>query len=355
MASNDIKLNTVYNEDSRHLNKFLNKQIVDVTITSPPYFDLKDYGHKMQIGFGQEYSKYLEDLKIVFKNIYDCTKDSGSLWVIIDSFRKNNEVTPLPFDFSNKLKEIGWKLQEVIIWEKDRTVPWTHKGQMRNLFEYILLFSKNDKYNFFIDEVRDISTLKKWWVKYPERYNPKGKTPDGLWKFDIPTQGSWGSGYIRHFCPLPEEMIGQILKISSKEGDIVRFKPLVKFEGQDTLFRIWRNSKKANLKSKKDDFDVLKAYKQFCAQQVKYIFIGLKQNIEKANWTMDRNNSNAILNVTTINGVINCLRLLIENDTYGDIDYYKEKFKSIEGFKFKKYKSSQYRKMGKDIFDRCFK
>jgi 16S rRNA G966 N2-methylase RsmD len=109
----------------------------------------------------------------------------------------------------------------VIIWAKDRTVPWAHQGQMRNLFEYILLFSKEEKYNFFIDEVRDFETLKKWWVKYPERYNPKGKTPDGLWHFDIPTQGSWGNGYLKHFCPLPEELIEQILKISSREGDLV--------------------------------------------------------------------------------------------------------------------------------------
>ena len=59
------------------------------------------------------------------------------------------------------------------------------------------------------------------WVKYPERYNPKGKTPDAIWNFDIPTQGSWGDGYIRHFCPLPEDMIAQMLKIATNENDVV--------------------------------------------------------------------------------------------------------------------------------------
>lgn len=211
----------VYNKDSRELGKILNQKVVDVTITSPPYFDLKDYGHKAQIGYGQDYKQYLKDLQTVFSNVYNCTKESGTLWVVIDAFRRDNEVIPLPFDFSNAIKEVGWKLQDVIIWAKDRTVPWAHQGQMRNLFEYILVFSKQEKYNFFIDEVRDFETLKKWWVKYPERYNPKGKTPAGLWHFDIPTQGSWGSGYIKHFCPLPEELIEQILKISTQEGDTV--------------------------------------------------------------------------------------------------------------------------------------
>jgi DNA modification methylase len=215
------EVNIIHKKDARSLDKILNKKIVDVTITSPPYFDLKDYGYQNQIGYGQEYSQYLEDLKLVFQNVYNCTKENGTLWVIIDSFRRENEVIPLPFDVSNKLKDIGWKLQEVIIWVKDKTVPWVHHGQMRNLFEYILVFSKRDKYNFYIDKVRDFHSLKKWWVKWPERYNPKGKAPDGIWHFDIPVQGSWGNGYIKHFCPLPEEMIEQILKISTKEGNLV--------------------------------------------------------------------------------------------------------------------------------------
>lgn len=211
----------VHNLDARKINNVLTEQIVDVTITSPPYFDLKDYGYKEQIGHGQEYRQYLKDLTTVFKNVYDCTKSTGTLWVIIDTFRRDGAMVTLPFDFSAAIKETGWHLQEVIIWQKDRTVPWTHKGQMRNMFEYILVFSKSDKYNFFIDEVRDFEVLKKWWVKYPERYNPAGKAPEGIWNFDIPTQGSWGDGYIDHFCPLPEGLISQILKISTKEGDVV--------------------------------------------------------------------------------------------------------------------------------------
>ncbi len=251
-ASNDTLANgIVHNRDSRELNQVLNVKTVDVTITSPPYFDLKDYGHKKQIGYGQGYEQYLQDLKRVFQNVYDCTKDNGTLWVIIDAFRRDNEVVPLPFDFSNTIKGIGWKLQEVIIWAKDRTVPWAHQGQMRSLFEYVLLFSKEEKYNFFIDEVRDFETLKKWWVKYPERYNPKGKTPDGLWHFDIPTQGSWGSGYIKHFCPLPEELIEQILKISTREGDLV----LDPFAGSGAVL-----AKADSMKRKYVGFELNKSY-----------------------------------------------------------------------------------------------
>lgn len=241
----------VHHEDARNIDKIIKKKIVDVTITSPPYFDLKDYGSDNQIGYGQDYEAYLDDLKIVFQKVYNVTKESGTLWVIIDAYRREGEVVPLPFDFSNKLREVGWKLKEVIIWGKDRTVPWAHKGQMRNLFEYILVFSKSDDFNFYIDEVRDFETLKKWWVKYPERYNPKGKTPDAIWNFDIPTQGSWGNGYIRHFCPLPEEMIEQMLKLTTKENDVV----LDCFSGSGSVL-----SKALNMKRRYIGFELNQEY-----------------------------------------------------------------------------------------------
>lgn len=215
------ELYKIHKIDARNINAVITSPIVDVTITSPPYFDMKDYGYKEQIGYGQSYDEYLNDLYAVFSNVFECTKDTGTLWVIIDAFRKNGETIPLPFDFANKIKTIGWQLKEIIIWGKDKTVPWSHKGQMRSSFEYILMFSKSENFNFYIDKVRDYESLKKWWVKYPERYNPRGKTPEAIWNFDIPVQGSWGSGYIKHFCPLPEEMIAQILKLTTVEGDVV--------------------------------------------------------------------------------------------------------------------------------------
>ena len=224
-------MNTIYNIDAREISTILNKEIVDVTISSPPYFDLKDYGYEGQIGYGQQYNQYLNDLKTVFEGVYNCTKSNGTLWVIIDAFRRDDEVIPLPFDFSKKMAEVGWKLQEIIVWEKDKTVPWAHQGQMRNIFEYILFFSKSKEYAFHIDRVRDFENLKKWWVKYPERYNPKGKTPTGIWEFEIPTQGSWGNSYKSHFCPLPERMIEQIIKISTDENSVV----LDPFAGSGTV------------------------------------------------------------------------------------------------------------------------
>ncbi len=216
--------NKIFNIDSRKIISLLkDEDLVQTTITSPPYFDMKDYGIDDQIGFGQTYENYLNDLQSVFEQILQRTKDDGTLWIIIDTFKRNGSIVPLPFDLANKLKEVGWHFQDIIIWEKDKTVPWSSNGFVQKKIEYILFFSKNKKYKYNKDVIRvyDSQQLKQWWVKYPERYNPKGKALDQVWKYPIPVQGSWGNKYVRHFCPLPKEMVATMILLSTNENDVV--------------------------------------------------------------------------------------------------------------------------------------
>ncbi len=224
----------IYNVDARNILQILRPETqIQTTITSPPYFDMKDYGIDGQIGFGQSYNDYLDDLKQVFSGVLERTKSDGTLWIIIDTFKRHNNVVLLPFDLARELQDVGWYLQDIIIWKKDKTVPWSTKGFSQRKFEYILLFSKDAQFKYNIDSVRlcDTSQLKEWWINYPERYNPKGKAIDELWEFPIPVQGSWGDKYVRHFCPLPKELVSRIISISTEEGDIV-FDP---FAGSGTV------------------------------------------------------------------------------------------------------------------------
>jgi DNA modification methylase len=217
-----IALNTLTQGDARALSKSLSDQSVMVTITSPPYFDMKDYGVIGQIGFGQDYGGYLDDLAKVFREIFRATVQEGSLWVVIDTFRRDKEVIPLPFDLVAKLRTCGWILRDVVIWKKERTVPWIQVGTTRRIFEYVLVFAKgSESFNYFPDTQRDVSELRKWWVKYPERYNPRGKALEQIWAFDIPTQGSWARKTVRHFCPLPPDLVRRIVSLTTQPGDLV--------------------------------------------------------------------------------------------------------------------------------------
>lgn len=260
------KLYSYHILDSRKICDVIKKPMVDAIITSPPYWNMKNYGLDEQIGHGQDYDSYLNDLKDIFTYCSKVVKDTGSLWIIIDTIKKKGVTKLLPFDLVREIEE-NWALQDIIIWSKDKTLPWSHKGSFRNIFEYILFFTKpgvsNYKYN--IDAIKEPADLKRWWVKYPERYNPLGKTPHGLWEFSIPTQGVWGNGWVKHYCPFPPALIEQIIQLTTDEKDVV----MDPFAGSGSVLAQARV-----MKRKAIGFDLNEDYKEMYETTV---YPGIKQ------------------------------------------------------------------------------
>ena len=200
---------------------------LDCTITSPPYWNIKDYDQPDQIGFGQSYDEYLAAMGDVFRDLYDHTKSTGSFWMVVDTLRVNAELPgqparqlPLPFELSSLAAKSGWTLREVVIWKKDRTLPWSNGRRFRNLFEYVLFLVKTDNHKFKVDRLRDFE-FREWWLKWPERYNPNGRHPSNVWEIPIPVQGSWRTPTVPHVCPLPEELVKLMVLLSTDPGDVV--------------------------------------------------------------------------------------------------------------------------------------
>lgn len=205
------------------------KPFVDLVVTSPPYFDAKVYSNtENQTGYKQTYEEYLEDIKQTFKGVYKICKPTASLYLNIDTLIRDGKMLNIQFDIINILKNIGWIHRDIIIWDKVKTLPYGKKGQMRNQFEYILFFTKQEGNDFIynIDSIRTVEPMH-WWVQHPEKYSPKGIAPSNIWEFAIPPQGSWGSKVknekeiLKHVCPFPPEMMARIIKLSSNEEDVV--------------------------------------------------------------------------------------------------------------------------------------
>lgn len=147
-----------------------------------------------------------------------------------------------------------------------------------------------------------------------------------------------------------------------KRASIVSFglKPLIKYEGEDyvdTLFLIWDHPDKELLKNiENPNYDLLKEYVSFCSNKIRELFIALKKNISPDQWKpYNPKDKTGMLTVTFINGMLNLMRLLIENGQTYSIDDYSNNLNGIEQFPIKNYKSSQYRQMGRDLYDRFFK
>ena len=221
-------MNEYHVADARQLGDLLGDQRVDVTITSPPYWDVKDYESADQIGYRQSYDRFMDDLLSVFDAVWRATTPDGCLWIVLDSIKKRGRVHLLPLDLANRLATRtthSWHLQDVLIWHKPHSLPWTHSGKLQGHFEYILCLSKSRQLKLNLDALRTTNGLANWWVKYPERYHPLGKSVTNVWEYPIPTQGTWGNGHFAHYCPLPIEMVQRMILLSTQKKSQVVLDP----------------------------------------------------------------------------------------------------------------------------------
>ncbi|KGN74294.1 hypothetical protein HR17_05810 [Porphyromonas gulae] len=146
-----------------------------------------------------------------------------------------------------------------------------------------------------------------------------------------------------------------------KTASIVSYalKPLIKIEdikARDSIYYIWPNKDKQKLKKRNSqESQLLNDYINFSVETIRDLFIAMKDNLTPNQWqTYTPQTSEGILTVTFINGVLNLLRLLIENNKVDSVDIYRKKLENIKCFEFKSFKSSQYRKMGKSLYDKYF-
>lgn len=103
------------------------------------------------------------------------------------------------------------------------------------------------------------------------------------------------------------------------------------------------------------NYELLNNYIKFCSSKIRELLIALKKIYGSDQWKpYDSSDMSGVLNVTFVNGMLNLLRLLIENGHNFSVEEYEQKLSGIRDFNFRDYKSSQYRRMGQAIYDKFF-
>lgn len=179
---------------------------IKLIVTSPPYWDLKDYFKEGQIG-QESYSKYLQRMKKVWKQCYNKLSTDGSLWVNINTRVQDGKVIPIPRDFVLMCKEIGFNYKGIIIWHKSSGIPTSDKNIV-DRHEYVLVFSKSEQYR----------VNKTVFSTYADYKNDK-INGGAFWNINRKA-GSVGKKYI-HPAIYPNELVERIIKISTHEGEAV--------------------------------------------------------------------------------------------------------------------------------------
>lgn len=213
---------TIINEDCiKGLQKLKSEhKKIHLTMTSPPYYNVKDY-----VTYST-YKEYLETLKTVFTLLFDITHDGrmccvnlSNILVQRESRSDESSRIPLAFHFVPLMEEIGWKFIEDIIWIKpEGAVPNRNGGFFQHrqpvaykpnvINEYIFIFQKPS--SFLIDKiVQGYDALTSVNSLINEEYERTN-----VWKINPETQ-------INHPAPYPEELVSKLIRYYSFVGDTV--------------------------------------------------------------------------------------------------------------------------------------
>lgn len=225
---------TLYLADSRSMRE-LSDESIDLVVTSPPYWHIKDYGVETQIGYGQNLHEYLKDLYRVFRECYRVLKGGARLCVNIgDQFARSviyerYKVIPLHAEVISMCENIGFDYMGAIIWQKRTTMnttggavvmgsfPYPPNGVVEIDYEFILIFKKAGRRK--VDrEVKERSKLSK--EEWKEFFS-------GHWNLG-------GARKIKHEAVFPDEVPRRLIKMFSFYGD----KILDPFAGSGTTLKV---------------------------------------------------------------------------------------------------------------------
>ncbi len=147
----EYEINNIYCADSRLALQSLPDDYVDLTVTSPPYDNLRDYT--------KEFSAQMFDWRGIIKQLYRVTKSGGVVvWVVADATIKGSE-TGTSFRQALYAMDCGFNLHDTMIYEKKNYIPLTH-NRYEQAFEYAFVLSK-DKPKTFNPIMKENKTVRK--------------------------------------------------------------------------------------------------------------------------------------------------------------------------------------------------
>ena len=122
---------------------------VDMCVTSPPYYNLRDYKNSGQIGTENTVKDFVENLCKVFDEIHRILKPTGSCWVNIGDTYDKKRLLQVPSRFEIAMCDRGWHLRNEIIWSKPNPQPISSKDRFWGNHEKFFWFVKDVKKYYF--------------------------------------------------------------------------------------------------------------------------------------------------------------------------------------------------------------
>ena len=245
-------MNKVFFSDSRNMQD-VDDNSVHLIITSPPYFNIKDYSkdgyqkndhstkHTSQIGDIDSYDDYIEEMLLVWRECERVLKPNGKLVIntpLMPMLKKdmtthyNRHIFDLNSDIQQSiLKNTQLFLMDTYLWNRTNSskrlmfgsYPYPRNFYAQNTTEFITVYVKDGKPEKATNEQKEKSKLtQQEWVEYTKQ----------IWNINIPGKGDMAFGI--HSAIMPEEIPRRLIKLYSFYDDVV----LDPFTGSGTTLKV---------------------------------------------------------------------------------------------------------------------
>lgn len=213
---------------------------VQCVVTSPPYWQLRDYGVPSQIGLEPTPEQYVDDLVAIFAEVRRVLRKDGTLWLnlgdshvarpgqgaIFDTMTLNRakrrprghgrwgagskhapglkpkDLVGIPWQVAFALRAAGWWLRAEIIWAKPNPMPESVTDRPTRAHEQVFLLSRSARYFYDADAVAEPATS-------------RSRNLRSIWT--IPTEAF----HDEHFATFPKRLVEPCVKAGSRPGDVV--------------------------------------------------------------------------------------------------------------------------------------
>lgn len=221
----------VYVGDARHMTAVTDGS-VPFFMTSPPYWNLKNYGTPGEIG-QSEYEHYLDELNEVWSECYRAASEHAVLVINVNSRRVSKRFYPIAFDIAARMR--GWRLWDQVIWYVPNALPQPNHYMERlldNKFESCLVFTKDGSTDYKFHKPR---VPQKYMTADPREHkrNGRGRCLGNIVRIPAYRPPNVKKlGY--HVAAYPEELVAFFLECYTDQGDTV----LDPFVGSGTTMKI---------------------------------------------------------------------------------------------------------------------
>lgn len=219
----------------------LREESIGVTITSPPYFQQKDYSAKGQLGWESTVQEYVDRMKKILAGVWQATSPTGSCFVVVGDTYLKKSLQLVPQRLAIAACEVGWTLRNDLIWAKSDAAPDGAADRWRFSHEHILFLTKQARgYKFHADKIRvpySPETVRRWsggqeygGNKAKNEAGPQGQRFKRGKTFRLNEKGTIPRDVIEcatarsrldHFATFPLELIEKFILATTDPGDSV--------------------------------------------------------------------------------------------------------------------------------------